>query len=346
MSHKEEHSGGHKKHKGSNPLFMVFRVILSLAILCALFLLCYSAFKSFSGLDPLKINPHQVASNLLDSHYLYNIAAQILSFDPSQGTDLGKIASQFTSGIVPEATEVPKGQILYRFAVVADSHNDNQYLADALNQAKAGGAAFVIGLGDYTDVGTDAELVAAKAQFDQAGLPYYSTAGDHDLWDSRDKKDPAITNYAQAFGSPYSSFGYKNSRFLILYNADNYLGMDDVQRTWAMEELQAQQDSQPLFVFAAIPFYHPSSDHVMGKTTPSLREQAEAMMDDFEKYNVSHVFAGDAHIYSSYTEPISQVKMTTVGAITSSRNSQNPRFVMVDVYDSGQYTINDTEIRR
>lgn len=343
MFKKEEEVGG-RHRKVSNPVFMVFRMFLSLIILCVLFLGAYQAFRTFSGLDPLKISPQAVVHNLLDSKYLFNLASQILSFDPKQTSDFSKIAGQLTGSKSPNVSPKPTGNLSFKFAIMTDSHNDNEHLATALKQAKSEGAAFIIHTGDFSDVGTIDELQAAKAKMDASGVQYYSTAGDHDLWDSRNKKQPALTNYTQVFGDPYRSFGFQGVRFLILYNSDNYQGMDDLQRSWAMDELQRATDAKAIFVFSATPFYHPSSDHVMGRVEPKLKAQASEMLADFKKYHVSHVFAGDTHFYSQYSDP-SGLAMTTVGAITSERNAQSSRFAIVDVYDSGQYTIQDVEVK-
>jgi len=37
--------------------------------------------------------------------------------------------------------------------------------------------------------------------------------------------------------------------------------------------------------------------------------------------------------------------MTVVGALTSTRNTQAPRFAVVDVYDDGSYNVKDQEIK-
>jgi len=81
----------------------------------------------------------------------------------------------------------PKKPIL-RVGLVADSEGENDLLAKALDQAKGIGVNFVIGLGDWSTVGTVEQLAAAKKVFDDSKLPYFITSGDHDLWESRNKQ--------------------------------------------------------------------------------------------------------------------------------------------------------------
>src|SRR3989338_9477729 len=83
-------------------------------------------------------------------------------FEPAGGID--RVQGEKTS----------KTPIL-RFALVADSENDNDLLTKALDQAKGSGVNFVIGLGDWTSVGTVDQLEAAKKAFDKSSLVYYFT---------------------------------------------------------------------------------------------------------------------------------------------------------------------------
>ncbi len=313
-------------------------------MLTILFLFGYQALKSFSGYDPLKIDPKTLSNSLFSNELLYKITTKALSFDPTH--TLAKFTKNSPISPNSQNAPTPTGAMSFRFAVVTDSHNDNNNLQKALEQAKQADAKFVIGLGDYSDVGTLEELQAAKAVFDASGLPFYSTAGDHDLWDSRNRKLESLTNYSHTFGSPYTSFGYQEVRFVILFDSDNYLGIDENQKKWIEQELQRTGESSKLtFVLTGIPLYHPSSDHIYGKVDSKLKTQAEDLINLLQKYKVTELIAGDTHFYTSYVEPKTNLHMTTVGAITSTRNAQSPRFALVDVYESGAYTIQDTEIK-
>jgi hypothetical protein len=198
----------------------------------------------------------------------------------------------------------PKNAIL-KVALVADSHNNNDLLAKALAQAKAAHVDFVIGLGDYTNTGTIDELNAAKNVFDASGLTYYVTAGDHDLWDSRNKElkvgggeasMSALDNFRQVFVLSEQEFTKNQIHFVILDNSDIYKGID--AQGWKMVESLSKREVDPqrvdiedqplLFVFAHKMSYHPDSAHIMGETTPAVANQAKQVTNLIESTHPCH----------------------------------------------------------
>src|SRR5260221_390733 len=161
-------------------------------------------------------------------------------------------------------------------------------------------------MGDFSDVGTIDELVYTKRYYDMVNIPYYPTPGDHDLWDARNQKKAAETNFQQVFKSPsYQAFTYEGVRLLLFYDSDNYLGLDTIQLKWIEDELQRVSTEKPqlFFVFASTPLYHPSSDHVVGKVTPKLKDQADHLLSIFSKNGVDEAFFADTHFFSRYSDP-------------------------------------------
>lgn len=329
---------------------VIFRMLLSLTMFLVLGLGVYQAYRYFTGMDPLKMDPKTLASTFLSSEESAKIINTIFSFGLTKNV-AGKFG-QTPENIQPQpvsdtSSRLPgSGKLLMKFAAVADSHIDNNNLAKALSMAKKEGAKFVIGLGDYSDVGTIEELQKAKDVFDASGLPFYTTAGDHDLWDSRNKKTAATSNFSDVFGAAYQSFSDSGIQFIILANGDNYLGVSALQKQWLEDILKKETTDfiKQTFVFLHEPLYHPSSDHMMGKETPELVNQAQDLAEILKQAGVGEVFAGDIHAFSQYKDSRSGLNMTTVGALTSERNTQKPRFIMVDVFDNGSYNIQDTEI--
>lgn len=314
----------------------IFRLILSLLVLAILGVGLFQAYKTFSGFDPLKLNP-QTLTNLLSSQSVYSLITGLLTLNPGQSIDQNR-----------SNTSTSASKLTFKFGVVADSHLDTQNLSKALSQAKSLGAKFVIGLGDFSDIGTTQELKISKQKFDEANLDYYVISGDHDLWESRNKGVEATANFTEVFGKPpYSSFSFENTRIILINNSDNYLGLDELQLKWIEETLDSveEQGPKPVFVFASTPLYHPSSDHVMGKENTKLKNQAEHLSSIFKKHGVAEVIAGDTHSFSRYREPINDLPMTSIGAVTSARNPQAPRFAMIEILQDGSYNIEDTEIR-
>ncbi len=333
---------GHRKT--TNPLLSLFRLVISLVIMTVLGLGLIQAYKSFSGYDPASLSPQAGLKNLLTSQGAYEFVVSLLTFSPAGSLNMTKDALNPEESRSSKTTDAP---LKFSFAVIADSHKDYANLAKALKQAKASGAKFIIGMGDLSDVGTLEELKKTKEQYDLSALPYYITPGDHDLWDSRDKNLPAPQNFTDTFGSPYQAFSYDSIRYILIYNSDNYLGLDGLQLKWVEDELakQEQNPSGNLFVITDIPIFHPSSDHVMGKSNEKLKNQADHLASIFKKHGVDEVFSADTHFFSRFKEPVNDLSMTTIGAVTSDRNAQTPRFVLVDIFQDGSYNIQSVEIK-
>lgn len=140
-------------------------------------------------------------------------------------------------------------QVLLRVALVTDSENENELLETALSQAKGAGVNFVIGLGDWSSVGTIEELIAAKFVFDESGLVYYVIPGDHDLWASRNEGNLATTNFRSIFGDPTQAITEDMIQFVLLDNSDIYAGIKDAEIS-NFKFLVSNSQNKLTFVFA------------------------------------------------------------------------------------------------
>ncbi|MBI4035417.1 metallophosphoesterase [Candidatus Daviesbacteria bacterium] len=349
-----------KKHnqgrRSPNILFVILRLVLSMVMLTILLVGVYSAYKSFTGVDPLKLDPQAVVSELLAGR----IPPQLLGFFSSNKPTSGladqinqKILGEQNSRQIPsENTKIPEpvtANLSFKFLLIADSHSDNLNLQKALEQVKSQfpDIEFIIGLGDYTTVGTKAELEKAKKVLDDAGIRYFLIPGDHDLWDCRNRELVPTECFKEVFGPSYQSFVFEGFKFLLLDNSDNYIGFDNSQRKWISEEIEKTKNegTKGIFVFVHIPLYHPSSDHVMGRVEKSLKSQAKELMFELKEAGVKKVLAGDIHFFSEYKEPVTGLSMGTAGAITIERNPQAPRFAVASVFEDGSIKLEDIEIK-
>lgn len=310
----------------------------------------YSAYKHFSGVDPLKMDPQAIVGSLIQAKTPQQALAVLsaLKIDPKilgQSSQKETIPLDNLTKAEPENTS----PLAFRFLLIADSHNDNQNLKKAIVQAKKTypDIEFIVGLGDYTDVGTIAELTAAKKELDSATLRYFLVAGDHDLWDSRNRQIEAGSNFKQVFGLMYQSFDFNDFKFLLLDNSDNYRGFGEEQSKWITGQLEnaKNEGKKGVFVMLHEPLYHPSSDHYMGKVEKDLKSQAESLLYQLKQAEVKKVFAGDIHYYSEYEEPVTKISMITVGALVTERNPQAPRFVVVSVFEDGTSNVDDVELK-
>lgn len=237
---------------------------------------------------------------------------------------------------------------LLRFAVVTDSENDRENLAKALNQAKGEGVSFVVGLGDFTKLGEIADLEAAKKIFDEAGLNYYVTSGDRDLWASRNAGEGATANFKQVFGSNSHVIDKEGMQIVILDNSDIYKGIS--HEDWSLLEKVTKETKEPdepkvTFVMAHKTPYHPQSSHIMGADNEEVASQAGQLIKLIEQSKVDGFFSGDLHFFAQFKSPGDVVKITTIGAVGKDRNFLGPRFGIVTVYDDYSWEVEDVEIQ-
>ncbi|MCL4366509.1 metallophosphoesterase [Patescibacteria group bacterium] len=309
----------------------------------------YAAYKHFSGLDPLKLDPQAVFNNLLSARTPQQFKDVLSSFklDPKV---LGKVVpTEKKQPSLETQSASTSSSLVFKFLLVADSHNDNDGLTKAISQAVKNypDLKFIIGLGDYTDTGTIEELKNAKKVFDSFALRYFLIPGDHDLWDCRNRGVVPVSCFKEVFGPDYQAFTFENIDFLLVDNSDNYTGFSKEQSEWITQELEKtkQEKFKGILVFMHEPLYHPSSDHVMGWVEKNLKPQAGGLIFQLKDASVSKVFAGDIHYFSDYTEPKTNLPMVTVGAAGIQRNPQTPRFAVVSIFEDGSNKVEDVEIK-
>lgn len=236
---------------------------------------------------------------------------------------------------------------IMRVALVADSHNENDYLAKALRQAQGRGINFVIGLGDYTNLGISEELENAKREFEKSSLEYFVTAGDRDGWDSRDK---GTNNFVDIFGNPTQIIDREKVLFVLLDNSNLYHGIS--REDWETLEKVTKVTSETngskaklTFVFTHKTPFHPQSTHIMGEQSEVVGRQAKELMSLLEERKVDGLFSGDLHFFARFNSPLGSVKITTIGAVATERNFQGPRFAVLTVWDDYSWEVEDVEIR-
>lgn len=336
--------------KRSNPIVGLLRLILSLTMFCVLFFGVYLSYKHFSGLDPLKLSPEAIVGLLTGSEESKQMVEKIFNLISNKtGRDIPGIPAQGGSGrdLTSLVTETKNDSpVLFAILLVSDSHSENNYLKKAITQGlqKEPKIKDIIGLGDYTKVGTIDELRGAKGVLDEAGVRYFLVPGDHDLWDARDKGQVPTANFREVFGLSYQTFIENGVQSVLINNADNYLGLGEEQLKWVtatLEKAKANPEVNTILVFAQTPFYHPSSDRVMGKVEPNLKQEAKNLVRTFKDYGVKQVFYGDIHFFGSYIEPETGIKMTTVGALATQRNTQAPNYAILRIHEDGTVSVED-----
>ena len=191
-------------------------------------------------------------------------------------------------------------------------------------------------LGDFTDLGVIDKLEEAKKILDESELNYYTIPGDRDLWQS-----VGIDNFKQVFGDNFHSITLKGMKFIMLDNSANYTTVDSKLMLWFSKEVEDAD-----FVLLSQPLYHPTFNKVMGvvdgEVIAKVKEQAQEILNLIRQSKVKAIISGDQH--SASINPDIQnptLSHIVVGAITSDRNLQSPRFSVLKVYADGNYKIED-----
>ncbi|MBI3342133.1 hypothetical protein HY024_03340 [Candidatus Curtissbacteria bacterium] len=176
------------------------------------------------------------------------------------------------------------------------------------------------------------------------------------MWDGRNKQineeaqvgvneatREAHDNYWSVFGSSTHVFQEEGIQIVILDNSDIYKGISNAD--WAKLEEDLSQGAKLHLVFAHMVPFHPQSTHIMGSVTPAVAQQAKDLVKLLEQKKADGYFSGDLHFFANFNSPNGSVKMTTIGAVTSARNFQGPRFGVLTIFDDYSWDVEDVEIQ-
>ena len=213
---------------------------------------------------------------------------------------------------------------------------DNQ-LIQLFEQAKSLGAEYLVHTGDWTTVGTVAQLNEQKRIFDQENIAYYGTMGDHDRWQS------GTQNFEQVLGKTYKSFERHGIHHILLDASDIENGLYKEEMDWLEKDLQTA-GNKPILIFMHLPIYHPTSDRTISNKAGSSEGRSSGSERFLKLISGKHIiamFSGDHHLSSSYTEPTTSAKIFISGAVTRERNLQKPRFSLVEIYKDYSLSVTD-----
>ena len=151
---------------------------------------------------------------------------------------------------------------------------------------------FAINVGDTIEGGND-ELAESqwrdlRPTWERFGrFPLYFTPGNHDIWSAR-----SLEIYKKETRRPnYYSFNYQDAHFTVLDNSRT-LDLTDDQLKFLEEDLKANQDRRPKFVFFHKPYW--LAFLKLGSGDFRLHQLAR-------KYGVSHVISGHGHQFVRLT---------------------------------------------
>jgi predicted phosphodiesterase len=239
-----------------------------------------------------------------------------------------------------ESGDVISREVLFKVAIMADSHDQNALLTQALQQAEGLDAEAVFHLGDLTELGYLDRLRDAKRVLDNSGLTYYVIPGDRDLWWST-----GPDAFLQVFEKNYHSVKINDTKFVMLDNSANYTVVNDEQMDWFKKEITDADFvllAQPLYVSSDHIFYNTKAMGIVnGEVYKTVRDQAEELLKIIRDSKVKAVVAGDHHLFSRSVDPVrANLSHVAVGPIIGNpdgqlRSPQESSFSILTVLESG-----------
>jgi len=206
------------------------------------------------------------------------VDAQVLGHE-EDAVKNGTRISLFVSEDVKELNlTVPRRQS-FRFAVLGDSQGKNDVLAQILASLK--GCEFVIHCGDLTPSGAESEFEAVQETLDSAGVPVFTTPGNHDA------RLGNLARYEKRFGPADYAFEYSGLSFVFLDSSDQSISGRELEFAE-----QAFGDAEAKIMVTHMPCYDPfGSDHTLDA---SSCDRVEAFALDG---GLSAVYTGHIHAF-------------------------------------------------
>ncbi len=156
---------------------------------------------------------------------------------------------------------------------------------------------FIIHGGDISSNALQTDFSEFKQIANATKLPFFSVAGNHDIWHSND-----WTTYKNYFGTSSYTFTAKNIRFIVLDAGTPTLG--ERQRQWLESQLKNNKKKH-LIVIQHIPFFFGGENNTVAFFISEKKELTQL----FEKYGVEYVLAGHTHSY--YYQELNGLKYVT-----------------------------------
>src|SRR3989344_3405791 len=316
------------KSNKSSVLGKLLRPIISIIVLTALVLgiaLFVKEISTMSYKRVISITAPLLAKVGLSSDKAGEVAGEFIKRASDTDINIGNIIKDTSDPIKNSKSAVT-------VAIFSDPHSDNLDLLKAISKTKDLSVDAIFHLGDHTDLGVITKLEEAKKILDESDLKYYTIPGDHDLWQS-----VGVGNFAQVFGDNFHSITLKGVKFVMLDNSANYTVIDAKLTAWFTEEVKNAD-----FVLLSQPLYHPTFNRIMGvvdgEDVIKVKDQALEILNLIRQSKVKAIIAGDQHGSSiSIDTQRSTLSHIVIGAITSERNLQSPRFSVIRVYADDNY---------
>lgn len=236
-------------------------------------------------------------------------------------------------------------QPVLQLAIFADIHSDWERLQKAVEKVNNNKSVdLVLVLGDLTDLGSLENLNKSKAILDSLNVNYYVIPGNHDLWYSRRDGNPHDYNFVQVFEDQPACFSENGFNLVLLDNSDEQKGVESSH--W-LKIQNCLNKKEPVLFFSHIPLHHPANERVMGQYSSEAVRQGEILRDKLCGQKAKLAVGAHFHSFSKYNYACDngyKLPMIVSPALTISRNFQSPRFLYLDVDESGEVEEKEAEI--
>lgn len=204
----------------------------------------------------------------------------------------------------------------FRFAVVGDRTGGAQpgIYQKVLAEVNLLDPDIILTVGDHIE-GYNSDSTVTNKQWDEYfGLvkdmkaKIYFTPGNHDITDNGME-----INYRNRVGSPYYSFDFKNTHFIILdvSRSEKYSEIPKEQIRWLESDLEKNKDKENIYVFFHKPFWFESARD----------NKPDSLHLIFKRYGVDGVFSGHYHGY--FAGEKDGILYTCVGSSGSTMTFEN-----------------------
>jgi predicted phosphodiesterase len=214
-------------------------------------------------------------------------------------TDLPSEATGLTAKHL-EALQMLPSQEKFKVAVIADTHNHYVDLDNVVRLINSrNDIAFVIVVGDVTNIGLMNEFLWFHDIARKLTVPYLTVMGNHDSL-SKGKKI-----YNKMYGQFNYSFDYSGTQFIILNSNQRDFPNEAPDLNWLQSQLQESYLYDNVIVFAHVP-PHDHRDWIVPQS-PIIWKYL------MERHNVKFSVSGHKHIFSLWAE--NNVNYVTVGSV-------------------------------
>ena len=221
-------------------------------------------------------------------------------------------------------------QGMIRLAIGGDSRDDHSHVIPwAFKEARKHGAKAFLFLGDL-ELSSALDKFFAPQLADLGDVPFYPVIGNHEveflgavrLSGSRDKVTAFKEDYLKAPGINVATF-----RDQVVYSADlqdaiHFIALDNVSRkgegfgteqlAWLAKDLAAASAANKVILVGMHKGLagNPVTTHAMDEDGKSAKQDSDAALALFKKYQVAMVFVSHSHRYASYNQEGIEVRMT------------------------------------